>query len=305
MISAHMDEVGMIITSVTSDGMLRFAPVGGIDSRVLIGRSVLVGEKMYGVIGTKAVHLQSPEERKTAVKSDDLFIDIGAIDKEDALKHISLGESVCFDSPFVSFGNGFLKGKAIDDRFGCALMIRMIQSDLEYDTTFVFCVQEEVGLRGAKAAAYTVNPDFAIVCEATTAADVADVPDNKKVCKLGNGAVVSYMDHRTVYDKELYDLAFSTAQEHQIACQTKTMVAGGNDAGAIQYVARRCPHHGDFDSMPLFAFSFLRHSAAGYGKLLSAGTVNGRTDTEIMIQLLTGFAAKQLLQREAGTSATG
>ena len=169
MISAHMDEVGMIITSVTSDGMLRFAPVGGIDSRVLIGRSVLVGEKMYGVIGTKAVHLQSPEERKTAVKSDDLFIDIGAIDKEDALKHISLGESVCFDSPFVSFGNGFLKGKAIDDRFGCALMIRMIQSDLEYDTTFVFCVQEEVGLRGAKAAAYTVNPDFAIVCEATTA----------------------------------------------------------------------------------------------------------------------------------------
>ncbi len=233
MISAHMDEVGMIITSVTSDGMLRFAPVGGIDSRVLIGRSVLVGEKMYGVIGTKAVHLQSPEERKTAVKSDDLFIDIGAIDKEDALKHISLGESVCFDSPFVSFGNGFLKGKAIDDRFGCALMIRMIQGDLEYDTTFVFCVQEEVGLRGAKAAAYTVNPDFAIVCEATTAADVSDVPDNKKVCKLGNGAVVSYMDHRTVYDKELYDLAFSTAQEHQIACQTKTMVAGGNDAGAI------------------------------------------------------------------------
>ena len=74
MISAHMDEVGMIITSVTSDGLLRFAPVGGIDSRVLIGRSVLVGEKMYGVIGTKAVHLQSPEERKTAVKSDDCVL---------------------------------------------------------------------------------------------------------------------------------------------------------------------------------------------------------------------------------------
>ena len=233
MISAHTDEVGMIVTSITSDGMLRFAPVGGIDSRVLIGRSVRVGENLYGVIGTKAVHLQSVEERKTAVKSDDLFIDIGAMDKEDALKYISLGESVCFDSPFVAFGNGFLKGKAIDDRFGCALMIRMIQSELEYDTTFAFCVQEEVGLRGAKAAAYTVNPDFAIVCEATTAADVADVPENKKVCKLGDGAVVSYMDHRTVYDKELYDLAFSTAQEHQIACQTKTMVAGGNDAGAI------------------------------------------------------------------------
>ena len=233
MISAHMDEVGMIVTAVTSDGMLRFAPVGGIDSRVLIGRSVRVGERLYGVIGTKAVHLQSPEERKTAVKSDDLFIDIGAMDKEDALKHISLGESVCFDSPFVAFGSGFLKGKAIDDRFGCALMIRMIQSELEYDTTFAFCVQEEVGLRGAKVAAYTVNPDFAIVCEATTAADVADVPENKKVCKLGDGAVVSYMDHRTVYDKELYDLAFSTAQEYQIACQTKTMVAGGNDAGVI------------------------------------------------------------------------
>ncbi len=233
MISAHMDEVGMIVTDITSDGMLRFAPVGGIDSRVMIGRSVLVGDGISGVIGTKAMHMQTAEERGTAVKSDQLFIDIGAEDKEDAQRFVSRGESVCFDSDFLEFGNGFLKGKAIDDRFGCALMVELIRSELEYDTTFVFSTQEEIGLRGAKAAAYSVNPDFAIVCEATTAADISGVDGEKQVCTLGKGAVVGFMDHRTMYDRELYRLAFQTAEECGIPCQTKTMVAGGNDAGAI------------------------------------------------------------------------
>ena len=233
MISAHMDEVGMIVTGITSDGMLRLATVGGIDSRVILGRGVTVGSGISGVIGTKAVHMQSAEERGTAVSADDLFIDIGAKDKADAEQLVSLGESVTFDSPFIRFGNGFIKGKAIDDRFGCALMIELIRSEPEYDTTFVFCTQEEIGLRGAKAAAYSVNPDFAIVCETTTAADIAGVPSEKQVCVLGKGAVVSYMDRHTMYDKELYDLAFQTAEEQKLSCQTKSMVAGGNDAGAI------------------------------------------------------------------------
>lgn len=233
MLSAHMDEVGMIVTDITSDGMLRFSPVGGIDPRVIIGRCVLVGDGVPGVIGTKAMHMQTAEERSTAVKCDQLFIDIGATDKEDAAQYVERGESVCFDSEFLSFGNGFLKGKAIDDRFGCALLIELIRSKLEYDTNFVFCTQEEIGLRGAKAAAYSVNPEFAIVCEATTAADIAGVEGEKQVCALGKGAVVGFMDHRTVYDRELYRLAFETAKERDIPCQTKTMVAGGNDAGAI------------------------------------------------------------------------
>ncbi len=233
MLSAHMDEVGMIVTDITADGLLRIAPVGGVDPRVVLGRSVTVGEGLTGVIGTKAMHMQSAEERGTAVGFEQLYIDIGAGSREEAAQTVSRGESVCFDSPFLTFGDGFVKGKAIDDRFGCALLIEMIRSELPYDATFVFCTQEEIGLRGAKAAAYSVNPDFAIVCEATTAADIIDVPAGQRVCLLGEGAAVSFMDRHTMYDKELYRLAFETAEKQQIRCQTKTLVAGGNDAGAI------------------------------------------------------------------------
>lgn len=233
MISAHMDEVGMIVTDITAEGMLRFSTVGGVDPRVIIGRSVTVGNGIPGVIGTKAVHMQTAEERGSAVKSDKLYIDIGALDQEEAEKAVRRGDSISFQSEFICFGDGFIKGKAIDDRFGCALMIEMIRSELAYDTTFAFCTQEEIGLRGAKVAAHSVNPDIAIVCEATTAADVAGVSGEKKVCTLGKGAVVTFMDKRTVYDQTLYRLAFDLAAEKGIPCQTKTMVAGGNDAGVI------------------------------------------------------------------------
>ena len=113
------------------------------------------------------------------------------------------------------------------------MMIDMIRSELEYDTFFVFNVQEEIGLRGSRVSAFSVAPDFAIVLEATTAADIDGVSGAKRVCSLGNGPVVSFMDRSTVYDKELYNLAFDIAAENNIPCQTKTMIAGGNDAGAI------------------------------------------------------------------------
>ena len=98
---------------------------------------------------------------------------------------------------------------------------------------FVFAVQEEVGLRGARCAAYSVAPDFAIVAEATTAADVGGVPEDKQVCKVGGGAVISFMDNATIYDKGMYDLAFELAKQKNIPLQVKSMIAGGNDAGAI------------------------------------------------------------------------
>lgn len=234
MISAHMDEVGMIVTFINSDGTLKISPVGGVDARVIFGRAVTVGSnKINGVIGSKAVHNLTAEEKDTAVKAEKLYIDIGALDKDDALNYVSLGDVVSFNAGFAEFGEGFIKSKAIDDRAGCAIMLDMIKSDLEYDTYFTFVTQEEIGLRGAKVAAFTVDPDFAIVLEATTAADIPDVADEKKVCRLGGGAVVSFMDRSTIYDKELYNLAFEIAKGSDISCQTKTMVAGGNDAGAI------------------------------------------------------------------------
>lgn len=234
MMSAHMDEVGLIIHSIDENGYLYFSPVGGIDPRVLLGRSVSVGEKaVYGVIGSKPIHMLDSNERKQAPGFLNLYIDIGANNKEEAEKLVSLGDFACFDSEFIRFGDGFIKGKALDDRVGCAILINLIKKSLPYDITFVFTVQEEVGTRGAGTAAFAVDPDYAIVIEATTAADISGVKPEQEVCVLGKGAVISFMDGRTIYDRDLYHLAFATSEETNIPCQTKAGISGGNDAGAI------------------------------------------------------------------------
>lgn len=233
MVCAHMDEVGFIVTGIRPDGTLAFDMVGGVDPSVTIGRQVTVGKNhLHGVVGSTAVHNLSKEQREKFPEMKSLYIDIGADSKEDAEKYISLGDCVYFDSEFTESGS-HIKSKAIDDRAGCTMMIRLIQEQPEYDTYFVFNVQEEIGLRGSRVSAFSVQPDFAIVLESTTASDIDGVSGNKKVCSLGDGAVVSFMDRSTVYDKELYKLAFETARENNLPCQTKTMIAGGNDAGAI------------------------------------------------------------------------
>ncbi|MEE1056899.1 MAG: M42 family peptidase [Acutalibacteraceae bacterium] len=232
LISAHMDEVGFIVTHITSDGYLKFDEVGGIDRRVVLGKSVTVGKDINGVVIAAPMHLLTSDQRDSIPKFENMYIDIGASNRTEAEKYVSLGDSIQFDCDFM-WQDDIITGKAIDDRAGCAIMIEMINSQLEYDTYFSFVVQEEVGLRGAKCAAFTVEPDFAIVAESTTAADIPNVPDEKKVCYVGNGAVISFMDRRTIYDKHLVLQAMECADD-EIQVQYKQAVAGGNDAGAIQ-----------------------------------------------------------------------
>lgn len=234
-INAHMDEVGFIITGITSDGYLRFAPVGGIDTKVCLDRAVTVGEnRINGVIADKAYHLLEDSEKDKAPSFDKLLIDIGAKNEIEAQSVVSLGDFAYFESDYTELGNGYIKAKALDDRIGCMLMIELIKSELEYDTVFCFNVQEEVGLRGSKCTSFAVGADISIVLEATTAGDLDGVTGADRVCVLGNGGVVSFMDNRTIYDRELYKLAMNTALENNIPVQTKTAVAGGNDAGSIQ-----------------------------------------------------------------------
>lgn len=234
-INAHLDEVGFIITGITSDGYLRFAPVGGIDTKVCLDRAVTVGEnRINGVIADKAYHLLEEGEKDKAPSFDKLLIDIGANSEIEAQSVVSLGDFAYFESDYTELGNGYIKAKALDDRIGCMLMIELIKSELEYDTVFCFNVQEEVGLRGSKCTSFAVGADISIVLEATTAADLDGVTGADRVCVLGNGGVVSFMDNRTIYDRELYKLAMNTALENNIPVQTKTAVAGGNDAGSIQ-----------------------------------------------------------------------
>lgn len=234
-INAHMDEVGFIITGITDDGYLGFSSVGGIDPRVCLDRVVKTEKGVVGVIGDKAFHLLDSDEKSKCPSFDKLLIDIGASSKDEAEKLVSLGDFAYFESDYVEFGNGYIKAKALDDRIGCMLMLDLIENG----TNGVYCfnVQEEVGLRGAKCTAETVGADIAIVLEATTAADLDGVSGADRVCVLGNGPVVSFMDGRTIYDKELYNLAMDTAKEKGIPVQTKTAIAGGNDAGSIQTAA--------------------------------------------------------------------
>lgn len=231
---AHMDEVGFIVTYITDEGFLRFATVGGIDSRVIQGKPVVVGpNRVYGILSSKPIHLIERDQRDDPVKPDKLLIDIGCASREEAQKLVSVGDRVAFDSPFVRFGDGFIKSKALDDRAGCAVLIRMIQSPLEYDTYFSFTTREEVGGMGAQTAVYTVKPDIAVAVETTTAADIGGVTPEKRVCFLGKGPVVSFMDKGTIYDKRLYQLALDTAAEHGIKAQPKLGVFGGNNAGSM------------------------------------------------------------------------
>lgn len=233
MLSAHMDEVGLMVTDVTSDGYIKFDEIGGIDRRVLPAKAVVIGDNCTnGVIGLKPIHLTNGDEGSAIPELRDMYIDIGAETSKEALDMVKIGDSINFLPSFFE-NDRTIRSKAIDDRFGCLVLIELIKSELEYDADFVFAVQEEVGLRGAKVVAYSVDPQFALVIETTTAADIPEVESSKQVCRLGDGAVISVMDRRTIYDKELVAKAFSSAEKIGVKAQYKRAVAGGNDSGVI------------------------------------------------------------------------
>lgn len=240
MLDVHMDEVGLMISSINEDGFLSFSTVGGVNVESLLGARVRFGD-VIGVIGLKPVHLAKGEERETMPDRSALTVDIGAKDKADAQKHIRVGQIGTFESEYVLFGDGYLKARAIDDRVGCAILIDLILQEPDYDFCFSFSVQEEIGLRGARVAAYALKPDRALCLEATTAADLAGMPENKTVCCLGQGAVVSFMDGATLYDSRMYQDALSLGKENGISVQSKRAVAGGNDAGSIHLTREGIP----------------------------------------------------------------
>ena len=248
--AAHMDEVGFMITSAGDDGYLKFKTLGGIERSVILSKQAIVGEKRFpAVFGGKPIHLLKNDERNKARSFDDMYLDIGAVKKEEKKekkskkdekdekkdeKPVEVGEFAVFKSDFVEFGENKIKCKAIDDRFGCYILIEMLKSELLYDSYFAFTICEEIGLRGAKTAANIVQPDAAVIFEATTAGDIYDKKQKNKVCSLGNGAVISIMDNSTVYDRKFINLALETAKKNKIKAQIKQAVAGGNDAGAVQ-----------------------------------------------------------------------
>jgi len=233
---AHMDEVGFMIIGHDETGLLAFDTVGGIDVSVLPSKKAVFlnnGKAVYGVIGSKAVHVLSKEEKEKLPEIHSLRLDIGAKDKNEACALLPKGSLGTFVADFFKAKDSFVS-KAIDDRAGCFLLINMIKRELEKDAYFVFTVEEECGLRGAFPAAYALSPTRAVIVDCTTASDVHGVSGEKRVCEQGKGAVVSIIDRSTLYDRPLFQTITKNADASGIIYQTKTLASGGNDAAAVQ-----------------------------------------------------------------------
>lgn len=240
-LAAHMDEVGFIVSDITEDGFIKFKEVGGVDSRILLAQRVVIGDNnINGVMGIKAVHLQTPEERKSVIKIKDMYIDIGAKNKEEAEKLVSKGDYIAFDSDYKEFGDNIIKAKALDDRVGCAIMAELIKNSYTADIYFCFTTQEEVGTRGAMTVARAIGADVAIVLEGTTCSDTAGVKPHEYATSLGDGPVLSVMDYGSYSDMDLNRFIINLAKENDLSFQFKRTINGGNDARAFQTASVPC-----------------------------------------------------------------
>jgi putative aminopeptidase FrvX len=232
MLAAHMDEVGMMLTYDEGDGVYRFETVGGMDERVLAGKAVLVGKEcLPGVIGVKPVHLAEKDEQERALTVDNLRIDVGPTSGR-----VKVGDRATFATRFARLGSSLL-GKAMDDRLGVATLIELVKhAPANIDLLAAFTVQEEVGLRGARVAAYAFDPDLAIALDSTPAFDLPldDGEENTRYnTRLGGGAAIYIADGATISDPRLIRHLVSTAEKFGIPYQFRQPGGGGTDAGAI------------------------------------------------------------------------
>jgi putative aminopeptidase FrvX len=233
MLSAHMDEVGGMILDAGQDGLYRFELVGKVSIHHLVGKLVEVGKgHLQGVIGCKPIHLLKSNELNQAIPIDSLRIDLGPEGGSKA----SLGDRFCFSTKFINYGELIL-AKALDDRLGVAVLIEMIKTKPEnIELLAAFTVQEEIGLRGARVAAYALDPQLAIALDATNACEMPDWDDQENIhynSRIGHGAVIYIADGATLSDPRLIRHAVMTAERLGIPYQFRQPGGGNTDAGAI------------------------------------------------------------------------
>lgn len=245
LLAAHMDEVGLMVVDYDSDGALRFEIVGGVSDRMLLGKPVLVGPKrLPGIIGAAPVHLLTADRRATVVKAAAMRIDIGAASADAARRLAPLGDRATFATEFAVL-DGALRGKALDDRLGCALLLALLRGGpYPVELHAAFTVQEEVGLRGAKVAGYTVQPDAAIALDCTPAADLPnsrDLENTQYNARLSAGPVIYVADGRTIGDRRLVNHLTRTADANALPYQIRQPGGGATDAAAIQRAGAGVP----------------------------------------------------------------
>jgi tetrahedral aminopeptidase len=240
MLAAHMDEVGFMITKIEKSGVLRFRKMGGVEDNVWAAKRVLIGDdRVPGVISAPVPHLQSAEESRKPIDADNLFIDIGATSDKEAQGKVKPGDYGTFATRFTTLSQDpawpAVRGKAFDDRVGCAVLIAVLSEQHPVDLFAVFTTQEEAGLRGARVAGYRVEPDMALALEGTVCDDAPRPPDEDvtPVTRLGEGPAVTIMDRSLVVHPGVLRRIRETAEAEGIAIQYKAPGMGGTDAGAI------------------------------------------------------------------------
>ena len=241
MVAAHMDEIGFIVTHIDEQGFLRFHTLGGFDPKTLTAQRVIVhGKKdLIGVMGSKPIHVMSPEERNKLPKTTDFFIDLG-MPKSEVEKYISIGDPVTRDRELIEMGD-CVNCKSIDNRVAVFILIEALKKleNPAYDVYATFTVQEEVGIRGANVAAHGINPDFGIALDTTIAFDVPGAQAHEKVTELGKGTAIKIMDASTICDYRMVEFMKQTATKEAITWQPEILTAGGTDTAGVQRMGKQ------------------------------------------------------------------
>lgn len=241
MVAAHMDEIGFIVTNIDDNGFLRFHTLGGFDPKTLTAQRVIVhGKKdIVGVMGSKPIHVMSPEERTKLPKTTDFFIDLG-MPKSEVEKFITVGDPVTRDRELIEMGD-CVNCKSIDNRVAVFILLETLKQleNPAYDVYATFTVQEEVGIRGANVAAHGINPDFGIALDTTIAFDVPGAQAHEKVTELGKGTAIKIMDAMTICDYRMVEFMKQTAQKEEISWQPEILTAGGTDTAGVQRMGKQ------------------------------------------------------------------
>ncbi len=238
MVGAHMDEIGFIVTHIDDNGFVRFHTLGGFDPKTLTAQRIIIHgtEDVIGVMGSKPIHVMSPEERAKMPKTTDYFIDLG-MKKEEVEKIVSIGNPITRERGLIEMGD-CVNCKSLDNRLAVFILIETLRElkdkKVPFDVYGVFTVQEEVGIRGANVAALEIKPDFGFGLDTTIAYDVPGARPEEMITKLGEGTAIKIMDSGTICDYRMIKYMESIANKHNIKNQKEILPAGGTDTSGIQ-----------------------------------------------------------------------
>lgn len=242
--TAHMDEIGFIVQHIDDEGFVRFLPLGGFDPKTLSAQRVIIHgkEDVLGVMGTKPIHLMTPEERNKAPLIKDYFIDTG-LSKDELSKKINIGDSITRERDLIRMGK-CINAKSLDNRISVYVLLELLRRlkkiKHDVDVYTVFTVQEEVGLRGAKTIVAQIHPDHAINIDTTIAFDVPGSQIHEVVTKLGQGTGIKIMDSMVICDYRMTKFLKQLADKSEIKWQAELLPAGGTDTAAVQTTGRGC-----------------------------------------------------------------